>query len=134
MKKANKKTTEWLKEVGYLETDDLETVDYNNDVSLDDVQTVDYNNDTQLDELDSEPEQIVPKNISIQKTAKEIIKKYRNIKRKGQLVNYSKLNKKRKDNDIVFIKQVPVHPKDRLKKFYFIESSLSMKIIFLLLI
>ena len=71
MKKANKKATEWLKKAGYLETDDLETVDYNNDISLDDVQTVDYNNNTQLDELDSEPEQIVPKIISNQKTAKK---------------------------------------------------------------
>ena len=61
MKKANKKATEWLKKAGYLETDDLETVDYNNDISLDDVQTVDYNNNTQLDELDSELEQIVRK-------------------------------------------------------------------------
>ena len=71
MKEANKKATEWLKKASYLETDDLETVDYNNDINLDDVQTVDYNNDTQLDELDSEPEQIVPKNISTQKTAKK---------------------------------------------------------------
>ena len=61
MKKANKKATEWLKKAGYLETDNLETVDYNNDISLDDVQTVDYNNNTQLDELDSEHEQIVRK-------------------------------------------------------------------------
>ena len=104
MKKANKKATEWLKKAGYLETDDLATVNYNNDVSLDDVQTVDYNNDTQFDELDSEPEQIVPKNISTQKTAKKIIKKYRILKRKGQLVSYGTLNKKSKDNDTFFIK------------------------------
>ena len=116
MKKAIKKATEWLKKAGYLETNDLETIDYNNDVSLHDVQTVVYNNDTQLDELHSEPEQIVPKNISTLKTAKKITKKYRNLKRKGQLVNYSKLNKKSKDDDIVFIKQVPVHPRDRFKK------------------
>ena len=83
LKKANKKATEWLKKASYLETDYLETVDYNNDVSLDDAQTVDYNNDTQLDELDSESEKIVPKNISTQKAAKKIIKKYRNLKRKG---------------------------------------------------
>ena len=60
-----------VKKAGYLKTDDSKTADYNNNVSLDDVQTVDYNNDTQLDELDSEPEQIVPKNISTQKTAKK---------------------------------------------------------------
>ena len=91
-------------------------VDYNNDICLDDIQNVNYNNDTQFDELDSDPEQIAPKNISTQKTAKRIMEKYRNLKRKGQLVNYSKLNKKSKDNDIVVIKQVPVHPRDRLKK------------------
>ena len=71
MKKANKKATEWLKKAGYLETDDLETVDYNNDINLDDVQTADYNNDTQLDELDSEPEQIVPKIFQHKKQPKE---------------------------------------------------------------
>ena len=98
LKKGNKKATEWLKKGGYLETDDLETVDYNSDISLDDVQTVDYNNDIQLDELDNEPEKIVPKNILTQKTAKKVIKKYRNLERKGQLVNYSKLDKKGKDD------------------------------------
>ena len=33
LKKANKKATEWLKKAGYLETDDLETVDFNNDIN-----------------------------------------------------------------------------------------------------
>ena len=89
LKKANKKAAEWLKNAGYLETDDLEMVDYNNDICLDDIQNVNYNNDTQFDELDSDPEQIAPKNISTQKTAKRIMEKYRNLKRKGQLVNYS---------------------------------------------
>ena len=31
LKNVNKKTTNLLKNAGYLETDDLETVDYNND-------------------------------------------------------------------------------------------------------
>ena len=115
-----------VKKAGYLKTDDSKMADYNNNVSLDDVQTVDYNNDTQLDELDSEPEQIVPKNISIQKTAKKIIKKFRNLKRKGQLVNYSKLNKKSKDDDIVFIKQVPEHPRNRLKKLTVVKKKLNL--------
>ena len=75
LKKAIKKATEWLKKAGYLETNDLETVDCNNDVSLHDVQTVVYNNDTQLDELHSEPEQIISKNISTLKTAKKNNKK-----------------------------------------------------------
>ena len=104
-----------VKKADYLETEDLETVDYSNYINLDDVQTVYYNNDTKLDELDSESEQIVPKKYFNTKTAKNLIKKYRNLKRKGQLVNYRKLNEKSKDDDIVFIKQAPVHPRDRLK-------------------
>ena len=75
MKNANKKLLNGWKKAGYLETDDLETVDYNNDINLDDVQTRDYNNDTQLDELDSEPEQIVQKNISTQKNSQKNNKK-----------------------------------------------------------
>ena len=94
-------------------------VDYNNDVSLDDVATVDHNMDTQPNQLDNGIEKIDLKNTSkntvSQKTAKIIVKRYRNLKRKIQLVNYSKL-KKSKYDDIVFIKQVPVHPRDRLKK------------------
>ena len=94
-------------------------VDCNNDVSLDDVATVDHNMDTQPNQLDNDIEKIDLKNTSkntlSQKTAKIIVKRYRNLKRKIQLVNYSKL-KKSKYDDIVFIKQVPVHPRDRLKK------------------
>ena len=75
--------------------------------------------DTQPNQLDNDIEKIDLKNTSkntvSQKTAKIIVKRYRNLKRKIQLVNYSKL-KKSKYDDIVFIKQVPVHPRDRLKK------------------
>ena len=60
-KNVNERAAKWLKKAGYLEIDDLETVDYNNGVSLDDVQTVDYNNDTQPDELDNEIEKNKPK-------------------------------------------------------------------------
>ena len=82
------------KKAGYLETDDLEMVHYDNDVSLDDVESADFNSELQPNELDNEIEKIDLKNTSTQKTAKKIVKKYRNLKRKGQLVNYSKLNKK----------------------------------------
>ena len=85
---------------------------------------MDLNNDTQPNELDNEIEKIDLKNNSTQKTAKKIIKTYRNLKRKGQLVNYSKLNKKSKDDKIVFIKQVPVHPRDRLKKLAAAEEKI----------
>ena len=102
--------------MGFLETDDLMTIDYNNDVSLDDVATVDYHNDTQPNDLNNEIDKInLKKTSATQKAAKKIIKKYKNLKRKGQLVNYSKLSKNSKEDGIVFLKQVPVHPRDRLK-------------------
>ena len=49
--------------------------------------------------------------------AKEIVNKYKNIrrKRKSTLDNYTGLNKKSKD-DVTFIKQVPLHPQERLKR------------------
>ena len=36
-----------------LGTDDLQTSDYNNDVTLDDLKTIDFNNDTQITDLTS---------------------------------------------------------------------------------
>ena len=41
--------------------------------------------------------------------------KFKNLKRKTTLKNYNHLNKDNND-DVVFIKQVPVHPKNRMKK------------------
>ena len=45
-----------------------------------------------------------------QQVAKKI-KKYGNLKRKGEPINYSGLNKKSKSrkNEILFIKQIPMH-------------------------
>ena len=74
----------------------METIDYNNDVNLNDLETVDYNNDTQLNELANEIEQANLKTASAkQKPTSKIIKK---------LFNYNKLNKKSKNDDIIFIK------------------------------
>ena len=62
----------------YLDTDDLETINYNNnDTNMDDIETVDYNNGTNIND---------PYNINLRKTlrtqlAKQIIKKYRNLSR-----------------------------------------------------
>ena len=39
------------KKAGFLGTDDLQTIDYNNDVTLDDLETVDFNDDTQMTDL-----------------------------------------------------------------------------------
>ena len=75
MKNVNKRAANWLKKAGYLEADSLETVNYDNDVSLDDVATVDYNMDTQPNELNNDIEKIdlnnTSKNILTQKTAKK---------------------------------------------------------------
>ena len=54
-KKTNKKAADWLKNPGYVDTDDLETIHYNNDTNiddLDDVETVNYNNDANLGDLE----------------------------------------------------------------------------------
>ena len=51
LKKLNKKASKWLKKAGYLGTDDLETIYYNNDTPMDDLGTVDLNNDTKMSDL-----------------------------------------------------------------------------------
>ena len=90
----------------YLDTDDLETVNYNNnDTNMDDIETVDYNNGTNIND---------PYNINLRKTlgtqlAKQIIKNIGIY----QEIPYSRPNKESQE-DIVFLKQVPVHPRDRL--------------------
>ena len=50
LKKSNKKAAVCLRRAGYLDTDDLETVDYNNNNNLDNIATVDYNR-KDLDEI-----------------------------------------------------------------------------------
>ena len=47
----NKKSAEWLKKAGFLGTDNLQTIDCNNDATLDDLETIDFNNDTQMTDL-----------------------------------------------------------------------------------
>ena len=71
-----------MKKAGYLETDDTQTVDYNNDTNLNDldVQAVDYNNDVNEDDsntvgYNSYADQAKPKIISAQQAAKRIVKK-----------------------------------------------------------
>ena len=51
LKKTNKKSIEWLKKAGFLGTDDLQIIDYNNDLTLDDLETVDFNNHTKMTDL-----------------------------------------------------------------------------------
>ena len=82
LKKSNKKAAAWLRQAGYLDTDDLETIDYNNDndiYDLDDVETIDYNNDNNINDLDDiDLKKMSGKRIA----AKRIVKKYRNLARK----------------------------------------------------
>ena len=53
LKKANKKASKWLKRAGYLDTDDLETINYNNDTNMDNIETVDYDNGTNINDLNN---------------------------------------------------------------------------------
>ena len=39
-----------------------------------------------------------------------------------KLVNYNGLSKKSKNDDVVFIKQVPINPRNRLKKLEAIDE------------
>ena len=59
------------------------------------------------------------KKISVAEQAakKKIIKKYRNLKIKGEPIKCSEPNKKSKsiNNDIMFVRQIPRHLQDRLK-------------------
>ena len=126
LKKSNKKAAAWLRKAGYLDTDDLETVDYNNDdniADLDDIATVDYSNDNNLDDVatvdyNNNNNLKDLDDIGLKKTsgkqiaAKKIVKKYKKIVRKKP---YQKISKKT-DNDVVCLEQVHVHLRDRLAR------------------
>ena len=57
--------------MGFLETDDLMTIDYNNDV--------DYHNDTQPNDLNNEIDKInLKKTSAMQKAAKKLLKNIKN--------------------------------------------------------
>ena len=82
-------------------------VNYNSDVEINDVsdaETVNYNASN--------------KNSILQEQAKRIIRKYYNLKRKCPYLKNSKCPKKIRENgmedDVLFIKPVPVHPRDQL--------------------
>ena len=70
---------------------------------------VDYNNDTNINDLND----IAPnKNTNTEIASKKIVKKYRNLAKKKP---YQRPPKKT-DNDVVILKQVPVHPRGRLAR------------------
>ena len=119
-----------MKKAGYLDTSDQQTIDYNNGVDITDIEIVDYNNDTQINDLDDNITVDLDDNIKVtddidqtnskkkhQKhklPRKKIIGKYKKTNN-SKLKNHAKLNKTDKDG-VIFIKQVPVHQKNRFKK------------------
>ena len=131
LKKTNKKSAEWLKKGGFLGRDDLQTIDYNNDVTLDDLETIDFNNDTQMTELSNIDKIELKKTSATQQAVKKIIRKYRKLKRKSKPTKCSEPNKKSKsrNNDIMFIKQIPMHPRGRLKKLNKLRKTDEVKFI-----
>ena len=75
------------KKAGFLGTDDLQTIDYNNDVTLDDLETVDFNDDTQMTDLTDIDKIDLKKSSATQQAAKIIIKKIQKFKKMGELSN-----------------------------------------------
>ena len=107
LKKINKKVAKHLQNANYLDTDNLEMVDYNNDNNIDDFDddvTVDYNFNNNLKGLD---EIDLKKTSPVKKlAAKKIVKKYRNLARKKPYQKFSSKKKQRDDdNDVAFLKK-----------------------------
>ena len=115
----------------FSEIDDLGTIDYNKDVSLDDLETIDFNNDTQMTDLTDIDKIDLKKTSATQQAAKKTIKIYRNFKRKCEPIEYSESNKKSKsrNNDIMFIQQIPMNLRDRLKKLNKLRKTDEVKFI-----
>ena len=110
-----------MKKSGYLDSSDLQAINYNNDADITDLETVDYNNNIHTDDVNDNIK--VTSNIgrtNLKKTAKaqiaakKIIGKYKKIN-KSKLNTYAKLNKTDKD-DVIFVKQVPGHTRNRFKQ------------------
>ena len=83
---------------------DIQTVNYNDDTSLDDLETVGYNNDTSVTDL-----LLVQKLETIKEDESDDIEI---IKRVQRVV----ISNDDDDNDVEFLKQMPLYPRDRLKR------------------
>ena len=113
-KKVNKKASKWLKRAGYLDTDDLETINYNNiDSNMDDIETVGYNNDTNINDLN---------NINLKKhqgttIGKKMIKKYRNLSRKKHMAGLIRKHKRTLffSNRYLSIQEIGLQGKEKIK-------------------
>ena len=73
LEKANKKADDWFKRAGYVDIDDLETIDYNNDTNVNELKDTNTNN---IDNIN------LKKTLGAQRDTKKIVKKYRNIAKK----------------------------------------------------
>ena len=74
-----------------------------------DAETVDYNNVTNTNNLN---DIVSNKNTGAQVAAKKVVKKYRNLAR----IKPNQRPPKKTEDDVVFLKQAPVHPRDRLAR------------------
>lgn len=74
LRQKNKKPADWLKRAGYLDTDDLQTINYNNDTNVADLQNPSNKNKGIGDAINVKK--------TSKKAAKKIAKKYRNLARK----------------------------------------------------
>ena len=83
---------------------DIQTVNYNDDTSLDDLETVDYNSDTSVTEL-----------VPVRKL-KAIKDDENNNIEVIKMVQRVVISDDNDDNDDEFLKQTPLHPRDRLKR------------------
>ena len=72
--------------------------------------TVGYSSYTEMNLADK----MTPPTTFVQQQAKRIITKCKNLKRKIGKVKQK--TKKRKDDDVIFVKQVPLHPRERLAR------------------
>ena len=82
------------------EFDDLETIDNNNDTSINDLNDIVSN---------------TKKGKNIQLAANKIFKKYKRISQ----------NKKGTAEDVAFIKQVPLHPREQMKRNRKVKTELT---------
>ena len=101
VKRLTQRAIRQLKKSKYLETDDTETVDYNNDIDITNAN----------DDLSSDAETIIYEEPAI---------KRRNPKRKGDSMRCFDTKKFMKNvgdsYDVQFIKQVSMHPRNRLTR------------------
>ena len=116
-----------LRNASYLKTDDQQTVDYNDDVHIDEHETIDYNNDTNVTDLNDTNRIDLKKTLVAQLVAKKIIRKYKNLKRKGAPVKIPA--KKGKEEDVTFIRQKMLHSRDRLKRLTNLRKKNEVKFI-----